>query len=58
MKCLLTNIYLIFHHMYHLYLSDCTSLTGMFILFKIRQKETETVTCGRLQYIKYVNNIF
>lgn len=45
MKCLLTNIYLIFHE--HLYLSDCTSLTGMIILFKIRQKVTEKVTCGR-----------
>lgn len=46
MKCQLINIYLIFHDMYHLYLSDSTSLTGMFILFKIRQKVTETVTCG------------
>lgn len=30
-----------------IYIFDCTSLTGMFILFKIRQKVTETVTCGR-----------
>lgn len=48
MKCQLINIYLIFHDMYHLYLSDSTSLTGKFILFKIRQKVAETVTCGRL----------
>lgn len=42
------NKYISYLSWYVSFIFDCTSLTGMFILFKIRQKVTETVTCGRL----------